>query len=105
MTVCKQPRRKLRGCCYLLTFQLGYYNFRSVVEADRNDTVAHASTDDHSGVFFIKLASIILGEEPLVGSHQAAHKGQTELPAMGMAAEYQIHTRIYIGIEQLRSMG
>ena len=88
-----------------MAFQLCNYNFRSVVEADRNDTVAHASTDDHGGVFFIKLASIILREESLVGRHQATHKGQAELPTVGMAAEYQIYTRIYIGIEQLRPMG
>ena len=78
------------------------HDFGSIVEADRNNTVANSPADDHSRVDFGEKTCIILREETLIGGHQTADERQAKLAAMGMAGEYQIHSGIDIYIEQLR---
>ena len=85
--------------------QCNHRDFRPVIDSDRNNAVAHAPADDHGGIFFCKLTCIIFREESLIGGHQAAHKRQAELTAMGMTAEHQVDSEIDIQIKQLRPMG
>ena len=86
----------------ILILQFYHYNLRRVINPERDNTIAHSPADDHCGVFLNELTCVILWEEPLVGSHQTADKRKSELSAMGMAAEYQIHASINIKIKQLR---
>ena len=87
-----------------LPFQFNYYQFRRIVDPEWDDTVSYTSADDHRGVFFIEPTCIILWEEPLIGSHQTAHKRQSELTTMSMATEHQIDASINVHIKQLRTV-
>ena len=77
-------------------------NFRSVIDPQRNDTVAYSPANDHGGVIFSENACIIFWEETLIRSNQASNEWQAELSAVCMAREYQIHSSIDIEIKQLR---
>ena len=47
----------------------------------------------------------MLWEKTLIWGNQTAYKWQAELATMGVSAEHQIHTAVYIGLKQFWSMG
>ena len=82
-----------------------HYNFRPIVNPDRNDTVAYSPADNHGGLFLSEPTCIILREEALVWRYQTTYERQSNLAAMSMTGEYKIHSGIHIDIKQLRSVG
>ena len=88
-----------------LPFQFNHNNLRRIIDPEWDNAIAYSPADDHIGVLLNELACIILGKKALIGSHQATDKGQAELAAVGMAAEYQIDSGIDVQIKQLRPVG
>lgn len=85
----------------LLTFEFNNNDLRTVVDPKRKNAVSHTSAHDHIHPSRGTKSGIIFRKQTLIGRHQSAGEGQTELAAVGMTAEHQIHTVAVIAASPL----